>query len=289
MKGVLTLFVLAVLMASCASSDDTTPEQKRAEIYYNYGTNMLVEQKYTEALKNLLEAYKLNSTDSRICNNLGMAYYFKGQVPTAISFVQKSIELDPKNSDAKINLASIYYSQKKYDQALQIYQQVTNDLVYDNQYRTYNNIALIYQEKGMNMAAEEHYKLAIKENPEYCPAYYNYGKLALSRHDYKNAIQILKQGIGGQCFEQPATHMLLGEAYLKNGEYSLAEERFKDIITRFGNTNWGEMAKKAMVKVSPLAKQDYKPRETDIDEAVKLYEKIKKESEEKKENKTPSF
>lgn len=292
MNHAVSLLALTLLFSSCASTGDKqTPEQKKAEIFYNHGTNMLVQQKYTDALKNLLEAYKLNTDDSRICNNLGMAYYFKAQTATAISFIKKAIELDSNNSDAKNNLASIYFDQKKLDEALNLYQAVTKDLVYEHQYRVYTNIGLIYQAKGMNLAAIEHYKLAIKENLDYCPAHFHLGQLAMRRYDYNGAIEAFKDGVKGSCFKQAETHFALAEAYTKARNFAKANETLDNMIKHFPNTTWSERAKKQREELMPILAHSKKNDSTDIEQAVMLYNKLQEEnsSSDKKQTATPSF
>ncbi len=290
MKAVMSLLALTFILISCASSaEKQTPEQKKAEIFYNHGTNMLVHQKYTDALKNLLEAYKLTPEDSKLCNNLGMAYYFKGQTATAISFIKKSITLDDKNSDAKNNLASIYFDQNKLEEALKLYQEVSRDLIYEHQYRVYGNIGLIYQKKGMNLAAIEHYKLAIKDSIDYCPAYYNLGQLSMQRYDYQGAISAFKDGVKGSCFKQPMTHLALAEAYTKAREYGHAETTLNNIVTHFPNSSWTEKAKQELLQLRPLLAASKQDNDVDIERAVMLYEQIKEQNSDRKETATPSF
>lgn len=278
------------ILISCASSEEKqTPEQKRAEIFFNHGTNMLVHQKYTEALKNLLEAYKLTPEDSKLCNNLGMAYYFKDQVATAISFIKKSIALDEKNSDAKNNLASIYFEQNKLDDALKLYQEISKDLIYEHQYRVYGNIGLIYQKKGMNLAAIEHYKLAIKDSIDYCPAHYNLGQLSMQRYDYQGAISAFKDGIKGSCFKQAMTHMALADAYVKAREFGHAETALNTILKQFPNTVWTVKAQEKLDQLAPLIATTKQNSDVDIERAVMLYEQLKEQDSDRKETATPSF
>lgn len=279
--------ILTVLLAvSCASNskDELTPEQKKAEIYYNYGTNALTYQRYTESLKYLLNAYKLRPDDSRICNNLGMAYYFKGQTPLAIQSIKRSIELDPKNSDALNNLASIYYGEKKYDEALALYQRVASDLIYPHQYRTYGNMGLIYEAKGMNLAAIEHFKLSIKENPNFCPSYYNLGNISMKRSDYATAIKAFSEGIKGQCVDQGATHLALANAYIKNHQVNKAADVYRQYIELFPNSEYTTIAKEKLAALTPSLKQQ--KNDNDIEQAMLMYEQLKNK---KSEVKSPAF
>ena len=143
MKG-LTVLLIATFFVSCASSNKKVEQRKkRAHIYYTHGTKYLLDKEYIESLKNLLEARNLDPENSKILNNLGMAYYFRGKPELAKKEILKSIEIDPKNSDARNNLASIYFQQGQYDMAKKQYEKVLANLIYSHQYRTHYNLGLI--------------------------------------------------------------------------------------------------------------------------------------------------
>ncbi len=288
MRNYLAILSISLLFFSCASSEKLTAEQKKARIYYSHGTDMLMKQKYTDALKYLLTAFKLDPDNTEIANNLGMAYFFKKQTQTAINFMQLSLKLDPKNSDARNNLASIYFKQKKYDKALEQYELVQRDLIYPHQYRTLANIGLIYQAKGMNLAAIEHFKLSVKENPDYCPAYYNLGVMAYNRYDYQGAAKTFKNGIMGNCYNQPATHYQLAQTYIKLRKFKLAEEKLIEIQKKFSQSKFAVLATNKLTSISKLAS-----KEKSQDSVAMLKEKLIKlqEESEKGEKKfsSPSF
>ncbi len=75
----ISLLVLNILVLTACSSKKADIKSKQAELYFGAGTQSLMDQQYTEALKNLLEANKLDPENSDILNNLGMAYFFKGE------------------------------------------------------------------------------------------------------------------------------------------------------------------------------------------------------------------
>src|SRR5690606_22208825 len=114
-KSAIFLFALLVL-CSCSSSKKKL-EDKRAALFFGAGTQSLIDQKYTDALNSLLKANQLNPGNPEILNNLAMAYYFKGQTDLAIKTLNETLRIDPKNSDAKTNLASIIYRHGEVEKA----------------------------------------------------------------------------------------------------------------------------------------------------------------------------
>lgn len=289
MRNLFLIFGISLLLFGCSSTDKLTEKQKKASIYYSHGTQMLLKQQYTDALKYLSKAFKLDPENSMIANNLGMAYYFKKQTSTAVNFMLLSLRLDPQNSDARNNLASIYFKNKDYDKSLEQYQLIQKDLIYPHQYRTMANIGLIYQAKGMNLAAVEHFKLSARENPDYCPAHYNLGVMSVKRHNYNGAVENFKNGVMGNCYNQPATHYQLALAYIKLRKYVLAEEKLLEIQKKFPKSQYAILSLTKSKEITALAK-----RVKSLDEVALLKEKYiklqeKEESEGDKKFNSPSF
>src|SRR5687768_13729388 len=113
------LFAALMIMTSCASKNNV--KSKQSDLYFSAGTQSLMSKDYTDALKNLLKANELNPDNSEILNNLGMAYYFKGEIDLAIKTLNRALELNEENSDAKVNLASIHYKAGNVSQAEKLY------------------------------------------------------------------------------------------------------------------------------------------------------------------------
>ena len=138
----------------------------------------MVAKEYTLALDQLLKAAEFSPNDSKVHNNLGMAYFFKEKPQEAIHHLKKSIKLNSKNTDALNNLASIYKTQKKIKLAQQLYEKALKDLLYTSQFRVHYNLALIRLEKGQTVKAVEHLKKSVELNNNYCPAYFKLGQIA---------------------------------------------------------------------------------------------------------------
>ena len=104
---------VCLLALACSSHSRPSKEEKKAQIYYSQGTRNLVKKNYTNALKYLLLAYELSPEDSHIHNNLGMAYHFKGKPKKAIKHLERAVELDQNNTDARNNLAGLTFAEAR--------------------------------------------------------------------------------------------------------------------------------------------------------------------------------
>lgn len=254
------IMILALsIITGCASKDnDMSPELKKAKLYYNQGTQDLVNRDYTKALKNLLMASELNPTDTKVHNNLGMAYYFKKHQELALKHIKKALELDPKNTEARMNMATIYLNNNDYDRAMPIYQEILKDLVYESQFKTHFNIALIYLRQNNITMAETHFKKSIEVFESYCPSHYQLGQIYYNKGDYEKAYRSYYNSGLGQCYNSPEPHYMQGLALIQMERYADAKEKFETVLGRFDSSKFAPLARRKLLSIMHLIEHDTK-------------------------------
>ncbi|MBI2522177.1 MAG: tetratricopeptide repeat protein [Bdellovibrio sp.] len=246
----LSVFLAALILAACGSTKkELTEIERKAELYYSHGTKLLIEKHYTEALDALSKAYALTPNDSKVLNNLGMAYYFKGKMQLAEEHLKRSLELDNKNSDAKNNLASLFYTQGRLDEAKKSYQQILEDLVYQHQYRTYYNLALISLKQKQVGEAIIYLEKSLKERSDYCSAYYKLGEIYREKHSFNTALENFKEAYKGECYNDPAALYEQAVTLTMMRKNELAKEKFNEVCERFSQTQYAPLA---MVQLKKL-------------------------------------
>ncbi len=254
------VFLITAFAVSCASTRgpndfvEMSPIKKKAELYYDYGTNALVGQEYTKALTNLLKAVEIIDEDSRYHNNLGMAYYFKKDSKNAVKHLERSIEIDPKNSDAKNNLASINFYEGNYQRAEKLYLEVTKDLEYPKQFRVYYNLGLLDLKKNRVNKAISLFKKAVKENKSYCPAHFELGQISFSNHDYGKAAISFENASLGTCAANPLPYYQHALSLVSLGEYGAALIKFEEILEKFPESPQAKLATRQIqtIKINKL-------------------------------------
>lgn len=248
------LIILSIFLTSCASNKEVekSPTQKKALIYYSEGTQQLGKREYTKALKNLLEANKLSPENTQINNNLGMAYYFKGNKELAISYIKKAIKLDPKNTKARNNLASIHMNMNNLNLAEKQYKEILKDLVYEGQFNTYYNLGILNLKKGQKQQAINYFKQSINTYENYCPAHYELGKIAMDAGSYEKALQYFKDAGLGVCYNNPEPMYMQAMAMIKLGKYNRAQEKLETILGRFEKSKYSILARKKLSQIRGL-------------------------------------
>jgi type IV pilus assembly protein PilF len=249
------LLVLSMLLLAACSTSNTKLHAKQASLYFGAGTQSLMEKQYTEALKNLLEANKLDSNNPDILNNLGMAYYFKGEKELAIQHLKLSLKYNNENSDAYTNLASIYYRDGKVDEAEKLYKKVLKDLTYDKQARTFFNLGVIELQSRRNMVtAENYFKKSIKEDDNYCPSYHYLGLIQYNRRQFNSALRSFKDASMGSCYDSPAPHYYQALTMIELRRFDEARMKLDEIESRFKKSQYANKARYKVIELNEIVK-----------------------------------
>lgn len=225
------------------------PSEKKAELFYDYGTTALNKGDYTKALVNLKKAIEIIDDDSRFHNNLSMAYYFKKKFKLAIKHLKISINLDPKNSDALNNLGSVYFYMGEISKAKEIYTKVLTDLEYNKQFRVYYNLALISLREGRKNKAISLLQKAIKENKSYCPAQYKLGMIYYNDHKYHQSMNHFENASLGSCSNSPSPHYYMALSQKSLQKYSDAVIKFEEVQNKFPKSPEAKLASRQINKI----------------------------------------
>lgn len=252
-----TFLVLLMALAVACASPERDKNKRLADISYSYGTQALMVRDYTQAITHLMKAAELDPKNHEVHNNLGMAYYFKGEKGLAKEHILKALELNDKNTDARSNLGSLAFEDGDLDTAEKIYLKCLKDLTYEKQARVYLNLALIELRRGNDSKATAYLKHSLREDDTYCPAWYQLGHLALKQRDYKEAADDFKNAGMGVCTNEPAPIYWQAMTMIEKREYLNARIKLDDLNTRFPNSPFAAMAKEKLSHITLLERQNY--------------------------------
>lgn len=234
---------------SCSSNKKKERKLEQAEIFYNEGTQLLYEKKYTLALNNLLKAYDKKPNDDKINNNLGMTYFFKKNYTKAIKHLKKAIKINDANLDAYNNLGYVYMSTNKLKSAKKIFLKISKSLTYQTQYRTYYNLGVIEIKRKNYDQAELYLDQSLKEQENYCPSLYWKAKIQVRLRNYREAAERFELASKGICYNNPEILYFRALNDVKLGKIGDARILFNQIIDRFPQTG---AAKRANLQLSAI-------------------------------------
>ena len=205
---------------------------------------------YPQALNYLTKAKELNSKDSKIRNNLGMAYYFRDQPVLAEQELKAAISLDSKNSDAHLNLGSLYMEKNRLKDARTQFELALADLTFSNHYRNYYNLAILSLKEGDRGGAFDYLAKSIKEKIDYCPAHYKIGELYAEEYRYKQALDAFKESGKGTCVSDPAPLYQQAIMLVNLNKPVEAKIKFQEVMEKFSSTSYSTMASIQLKKLN---------------------------------------
>ena len=120
-----------------------------------------------KAFKKFQKAYEFSPYHLHTLNNLATCYELKGERDKAIQFYLRALQVSPKFEDASINLAAIYFNEKRYVEALDVILRC-NKAKDKTKYQKY--LSTIFNrfiaEKGLNIQNENLSRLLTLMNNE---------------------------------------------------------------------------------------------------------------------------
>ncbi len=176
-----TFLLLILFMAiSCTpatknSVNNEVTIKDQADVHYKMGLIYLEEQKLGDSLRELTEAVKIFPDEPTYYNALGTAYFLKRMNEEAEFNYKKAVALNPKYSEAFLNLSSVFIEEGKWDLAIAAAENVFNNVFYPSPQNAYNNIGWALFKKGEFLQSIVNYRKAIDIQSNYTMAYNNMG------------------------------------------------------------------------------------------------------------------
>jgi tetratricopeptide (TPR) repeat protein len=199
-----TLSALNIFSEDIRRSEDTTfitkemvspTESKEAMEAYNYGTNLLKQNKFKEAESYFLKAIELDNKYVDAIDHLGLVYRHMEKYNDSEKMYLLSIEINPNNTVPYINLAVVYRLQGRYEDARQSYLRAQK--IDANDPEPYFGIGVLYQMVEMYEISISFINIAIqkyieKESNLVCDAYYIQGNNYFYLDDLDTALKYFK-------------------------------------------------------------------------------------------------
>jgi tetratricopeptide (TPR) repeat protein len=225
----LILFLATLIVTSFTACDKLKITNLKANKHFKSGNKLYTEEKYKKAITEYEAALQLNP-------NLHAAFYYLGSSyimvykpgdeseknkefgAKATEYLQKALELSPKNKDIIQALGDISDKMKNFDLAEKYYLQVKDFT--PNDPLTYYNLAGFYNNNGKYEKAIEMYEQRIALNPADPEGYLYLAGFFQDKRKWDDAIknhEIRITKIGESNMEEKAKNELLADAYYRLG------------------------------------------------------------------------
>ena len=168
-------------------------------------------------------------------NNLGYAFFQKGQVDEATAHYQKALELNPNDAEAHNNLGNVFIKKGQVDDAMGHYQKALkiNPYLADVHY----NLGNVLFAKGQMAEAIAEYQKALKINPYLADVHDNLGIALFNNVEVDEAIIQLQKALEINPNHADA-HNNLGNALFQKGQVDEAMAQYQMALEL--NPNYAE-------------------------------------------------
>ena len=233
MKSICCFLILMVLIASsCAPTKTVVSPSKKREIamatlqqgieFYNTG-------KYIMALKKLLEAEKTIPQNAELHNGLGLVYLAKDRPDLALTHFKKAIKLDPEFIDAKNNLGAVYLKLEQWDDAVKLFEEVSENLLYATPEVPISNLGWVYFNQKQYDKAKAYFQKALDISPNYLVPIHGLASVYIATGYQYQAIdflhRMLKKSPGAAIL-----HSDLAKAYESVNRFELAKRSWQVVL-----------------------------------------------------------
>ncbi|THB78813.1 MAG: tetratricopeptide repeat protein [Desulfobacteraceae bacterium] len=231
MRWVVSLIMTCVL-TGCASTGSSVPGQNQIEIAkaeQKLGESYYLAGRYAEALRKLLDAEKIIPNDPFLQNSLGLVYMVNERYSTAETYFTKALSIKPDYIVAKNHLGVTLIKQEKWDAAISLYEEMSQNLLYASQENTYANLGWAYRGKKEYSKAKQSFEKALEIRPCFPVASHGLATVYLDMLQQDECIRFLNQCLL-EYPEMDILHADLARAYESVNDFTSAYESWKKVI-----------------------------------------------------------
>ena len=223
------LIFLIVSLSACVPYEESRPSSQQAKYHYMMGVAALDENNPTDALKQFLLAEEADDRDPKIQSGLAQSYWLKQAHDLAEKHFKLAIKFSDGAPEYYQNLAALYLSMERYDDAITAFRSAADNLLFDRPELAWTGIGLANFHKQDYAAAERSYKKSIDINPRYYMAPFRLGELYYSQGRPVEALDMFNRTVE-LAPRFPDGYYWQGLVYMKIKDAEKAKLSFREVV-----------------------------------------------------------
>lgn len=208
--------------------------QKSPSLYISWGIALQKFKRLDEASEKFFSALVLVPNNELLLSSIAINYILKKEYAQAETYLQKVLEVNPKNANALYNLGVVKFQYHFYESALKYFQDAYINS--PQNYSIYFNIAECYYNLKNTKEAKKYYEKCIEYNPKHMQAYLNLANILIETNDSKNALRKVRT-VYTLNKTSPAVNFAYGIVLMKNNLLDEAMDKFNHTLSIDSNYN----------------------------------------------------
>lgn len=222
---------LALPLAACPKRVSET-NRNEATARYQLGVEAMHTGNLQAAVSEAQKAASLDPYYPEPQNLLGILYHlsFK-RLDEAEAAYKKAIELRPDYSEAKVNLGNLYSDRGRFEEAIKLYDEALNDILYLTPFIAKGNKGWAQYKLGKVSDAIDSLREATTTNPKFCLGHKNLGIIFDEQNETQKACRAFGQ-YREMCPEMADAYFREGVCTAKLGNVDQAKTAFAGCTQR---------------------------------------------------------
>ncbi|CAK74901.1 unnamed protein product (macronuclear) [Paramecium tetraurelia] len=230
--------------------------------YYYMGQCYFQKGELDEGIEYMNQSLKHNQSFGLAWKAVGNIMYEMNQPATALRYFQKAIDLDKNDMEAKIRLGNCYYLQDQFEQAIQIYEEISH---LDQNEELEQHMANCYYKKNDFEEAVLHYQRALSINSDKIECYYNLGDTYFTMEKFEEALECFEKVVKNDPQHSAAFYNYANTFFVLEDYENAAKYFEKAIELQPQNVDWRNYVAQLYIK-----KCDLNQAKRHLDESIRL-------------------
>lgn len=204
----LSLFVFS--LAACSGTQRAPDEEaiQASDFHYQLAIGHWQSNEGPIAIRELNTSLELNPDNSDALFLLGFIYQGRRQYAETERLYRHALVVRPEWHEVMNNLGVVMLEQERWEEAEELYRDLTNMPTYATPGHAYNNLGMAMLEQRLFADALENFDLAIMFQPEHCLAHNNRGMALEELGNFRAAVGAYEDAIE-RCADYQEPHYRL--------------------------------------------------------------------------------
>ena len=177
-------------------------DARQVAVWHNLGCTFGEIGQYAEAERALLHALALEPASAELCNDLGVVYLRQGRTAEARELLARAVTLNPSYLPAHSNLGDVLLNQQLFDEAYKAFQRVLD--FQPSHAHAKAGLGAVYFQRGLIDQAEQLLREAVQAEPSLSRSYYLLSQISLKKQRSVEALQYFDKFLEWELKLNPA-------------------------------------------------------------------------------------